>query len=259
MHEMKKYSLLILLPAMLLLSCRKSNNAPSSLPASFTGCHVSTITQTFPGSTSTITSFTYNSDGSVATIKSQSPPDNDIFVKTFIYKPGIIIINTTDNSLPYSRDSLLTDAQNRVTYINHYDYNGSPQPNLIYDIFQYDTSGNIVTASVTYHNYSQISSAVYEWKNGDLQWNTSGSDFYSYNYDTTNYNTASVTTDVGNFLNYGRGILANVHWLSQSYLDSQLVYTYTNSTDSAGKITSIRQADATNTYFTTTNITYDCR
>jgi|GEM_PF-3249117 len=253
---MKKLLAFIFL-SIVCVSCRKEPAASSTTSGSnFTGCRVDSIViPPLSVGDNSIYTFTYNSDGTVASVRSKE--GNDVFVRSYVYKTNCIIVNTTDQGEPYGRDSVVTDAQNRVVYISHYEYNGSPpDDNSVYETYEYDSFGTM--AVVTSHSYSSVSSTVYEWKNGDIQRQTSGTDFYQFEHDTANYITANLPTDIDDLINYGRGILSSKHFLSRSTFDSLDDYTYNNIADASGKLVSIQQIYSGNGFTRTTTIGYEC-
>ena len=242
----------VVFAALLADSCRKKAN-PTPSNAKFTGCRVAQIIENGTATNGTTYSFTYNNDGRVSTIKFQGGGDS--FVKTITYKTNCIIVITKDNGSVSAKDSLLLDAQKRVILIDHYNYNGSPPPNLMYDQYNYDTSGNLVT--IVSHYYSTVSSQNFQWANGDIEWNTGGTDFYTYVYDTSLYNIGNISARFSDLENYGIGIYTPRHLCSMAIMDNSDTTNYTYTRDADGKITSSKRIFPGN-YINTTAITYNC-
>ena len=201
-----------IIPVLLVISCWISSCRKPAKPSPvtntpFTGCRISQIIQHGYDSTTdkSVYRFFYNNDGTVAKIIEPPVDGHDSVAKVFTYKPNCIIVYGTDNSLTYSKDSLLLDDNNRVIFIDHYVYNGSPQPNQLWDKYQYDNAGNMVLQ--TSHNNGMSTTSTFSWKNGDLQWNTSGTDFVDYYYDTALYNIGNIFTKITDFVSYGRTVV----------------------------------------------------
>jgi hypothetical protein len=252
---------MIIFPVLLVLylwtvSCKKTPKPSSVKTSPFTGCRISQIVQFGYDTTTgkTVYQFIYNNDGTVAKIISPPQKGQDSFARVFTYKPNCIIVYATDNSLPYSKDSLLFDDNNRVVFIDHYTYNGSPQPNQVWDKYQYDNLGNMVLQ--TSHSNGASTTATYSWKNGDLQWNTSGTDFVDYYYDTTLYNIGNIFTRITDFVSYGRTVLPpSKHLRSYSIEDGADSVIYTYQLDNTGKVTYLNISISLTPV---TEITYDC-
>ena len=237
-------------------ACHKKGNAIPAL-AKYTGCRVMQIIEPDLDTGSRITyRFTYNDDGTVATVSVRPQPLGDSFLKKITYKTNCIIVFTADNSSPYSKDSLVIDGQNRVTYIDHYSYNGSPSPNEVFDEYLYDANGYL--ENIVYHNYSSISSQTFHWANDDLGWNTSGNDFYTYVYDTGVYNIGNITARTSDLENYGRSIYTPRHLISQAIMDNTDTITCTYTVDTGGSITTLNKQENGYPYTKTTRITYAC-
>ena len=233
-------------------ACRKKvTPAPSN--AKFTGCRIAQIIENGTASSGTTYSFTYNNDGTVSTIKFQSGGDS--FVKTITYKTNCIIVVTKDNGDVSAKDSLVLDAQKRVILIDHYNYNGSPPPNEVYDQYNYDVSGNLV--AIVSHYYTNVSSRNFQWANGDIEWNTGGTDFYTYVYDTSSYNVGNISARFYDLENYGIGIYTPRHLFSMAIMDNSDTTNYTYTRDNEGKVASVKLVYPGN-YINTTAITYNC-
>ena len=241
--------------AVLFSAChKKSNDQPTPVPAKFTGCRISEITQVALDSSSKITyQFSYNDDGTVSKIVSQTYPGTDEMTKTFTYKTGCIIATTTERSSVSEKESIVLGAQDKVVYIDFHNYNGSPPPNEVWDSFSYDNSGYLMSGS--YHNYGSFSSQYFEWKNGDLVWKTFGTDVYTYVYDSGLYNTGNITARINDLESYGRGIYTTKHLPVTAILNSADTLKITYTLDSGGRITYMN--DPTN-LLPNTLITYMC-
>lgn len=231
-------TIIAIIAAILLPGChKKSNNTTSPKAANFTGCRVTQVVEGGSATYSTTYTFSYNDDGTVSTIKLH-PTSGDSYLRTITYKSNRIIVSTTDNSYPYSIDSLLLDTQNRVVYIYHFDFNGG-SPNGVYDQYCYDSSGNLT--AITSHYYSTVSSQNFQWANGDIVWSTSGTDYYTYIYDTSLYKVGNISARISDLENYGRGIYAPHHLYAMAVMDSVDTINYSYTTDSNGNITSIKE------------------
>jgi len=254
-----KHAVLIFACLVLLLSgitaCRKKNNAALA-PAKYTGCRISQITETSPGTNNNLTYvFTYNNDGTVATISTLPIPKSDVFIKSFTYNSNYVIMTTTDNGLAYEIDSLVLDGQNRITYIGHYGNNGSQPSNGVWDSYQYDSLGDMVLR--TNKNYNTLSTETFSWKNGDLVWSTAGTDYYNYIYGADLYNTGNITVRPIDFETYGRAIYTSKHLRTQLVDDYDDTIYYTYILDTGGKLTYVKATEPGN-YIYTTQISYTC-
>jgi hypothetical protein len=187
----------IIVPVLLVLfiaitSCKKRSNPSPASTAHFTGCRVSQITQVGLDTSSTmIYQFYYNDDGTVKRVNNiPNKQLTESYVKDFVYKNGYMLGYTIfygSNSVSYT-DSILIDAQNRITDVFHKD--PSNYYGLDWDNYRYDSQGNMVF--FTYNNGRSISTGNYQWKNGDLVWNTSLTDVVNSFYDPVPYNTGNI-------------------------------------------------------------------
>jgi len=200
-----------------------------------------------------IYTFTYNNDGTVATISTGS--GSNTMVKTFRYNANNIVISLLDGSFVYSKDSLLLDAQSRIIRADHWGDNEAPYPNIVYEQYQYDSLGNLVTS--TSHQYNSINTTIYQWKSGDVTWNTAGTDFYDYVYGTALYNTGNIKAFLTDFENYGRAIYTPTHLATMAIMDNTDTFLYNYALDSGGRVSQLKITEPGN-YTHTTLVSYDC-
>jgi hypothetical protein len=241
-------------------SCRKKSNpspAGNNVSAPFTGCRIAQITD---GSTLTNSTYTYyyNDDGTVSRI--YVLPNTTIgnsFNKYFVYNKNYILVNTIfygENSSS-NTDSLVLDGQNRILYAFH---NGAddqgPFTNQQWENYVYDSLGDMIQENI--HNSSSVSSANYQWKNGDITWFTSGTDYYFYTYDSSTYSLGNISASITDFELYGRGIYNTRHIHTQKVMDNTDTTYYNYSLDLSGKITAVAYTDDGTTG--NVQITYTC-
>lgn len=241
-----------------LSACHKTrHNPPNPVTAPFTGCRIAQISEVFGNTTfdTTVYTFRYNDDGTVANIYYRPKPLGDSMIKTFTYKTNYILINTTDNQSLYSTDSLALDAHDRVIYINHYNNLGALPQYQPWDSYSYDSVGHLVTQED--ENDGTTTYSTFYWKNGDLMWNTSGTDFINYTYDTTLYSTGNITARPIDFETYGRSIYTPLHRVVYSLRDSSIPLYIQYTSDASGKITNVFSTDSSSGFYDT-QITYSC-
>lgn len=260
-------SFIAVLIIMSIISCKKQGNIITAgpgfsqhFPANISGCYISKITIA-GGLYRGIYTFSYNDNGTVSAINGNVDTfASDNYILKFLYFPNAIVVQTIfyNSSSPAYYDSLILDNNNRVTTIYAYGTNGgfTKYPANPSTTYQYDSVGNMVL--VTNYNYSTISTANYYWKNGDLQWNTVGTDQYTYIYDSSLYNTGNIKTGIIDFLKYGRPIFTtrHIHTMAIQNGRDSIGYIYTRDAD--GKIINIKQVEPGN-YISTTQIDYNCK
>ncbi len=166
------------------------------------------------------------------------------------------MVTSYDNGYITGKDSVQPDAQNHIVYIDHIDNYSSPRVNEVYDTYAYDSLGNLV--SQTSYSYNTVSTTTYQWKNGDLQWNTAGTDYYTYQYDSTVYNTGNTKELMTDFEKYGRSIFTPSHLCTAAIMDGAYTTTYNNTLDSGGRLTRLTRTE-TGGYTYTTAISYECK
>ena len=235
---------------------KKSNSSPSQ--AKFTGCRVYQITESSFDTTtlesSVVYTFYYNDDGTVARINTKKGPATADYNDTYItYKKAYLLVSASSGgSVTSEADSIVIDGQGKVTYIFQNQY-GSFQE--VWSYYQYDSLGNLVL--ITSHNYTTVSSQNFQWANGDIMWNTSGTDFLNYVYDASLYNIGNINARIADLENYGRAIYSPKHLHSLAIMDNADTIRYSYTLDSIGKLTYLKETDPGN-YIKTTQITYAC-
>lgn len=242
MNRMKKYLLVFTSFTLIIVqvsSCRKKRSPSPALMAKYTGCRISQIIQTDVDTTQKIVyTFSYNGDGTVSKISCVTGTfAGNNYVKSITYKKGCVLVSQLWGgaaTIPEHTDSIILDGQNRAISVFHNDVSGFN--NQLWDEYRYDSSGNMVL--YTNHNYNTVSTANYYWKNGDLQWNTSGTDLVSYLYDTGLYNIGNISARITDFVNYGRSIYpASRHLHSKAIVNNADTSIYTYTVDGSGKLT----------------------
>jgi hypothetical protein len=109
----------------------------------------------------------------------------------------------------------------------------------------------------TSKDYSTLSSANFQWKNGDIIWNNSGTGLVTNVFDTGIYNIGNITSRIIDFENYGRGIYVSKHLRSQVTIDNTDTVHFAYTLDTGGRLTTLTETDPGN-YVKTTQITYNC-
>jgi len=252
----------VIITAILFSACKKKDNATPNTTSSnskFTGCRISQISEAGFGINGTnVYTFTYNNDGTVATITSH--PDNvDVYVTTVTYNKNYVIAYTTDNGLAYSKDSIALNAQGKVINIDYYSYNGEPPAHEIYDQYSYDSSENLV--AIISYNYNTVSTQNFQWVNGNIEWLSLTTDFYSYVYGTNLYSVGNITARLTDLENYGIATYTFRNLYTMMIMDNTdtFNYAYTLDTlDTSGKLTKAVETESGN-YTHTTEVTYDCQ
>lgn len=255
--------------AILIFACGKKQ-APA--PEKFSGCRVRQIMKLgadTTGNNKLIYTFSYNGDGTVSKIVCVNPATaNDSSFTIFYYKGKYIISYTVfynELSAPASRDSIILDSQNRVSFVDHHDYNGSPPPNVNWEKFTYDVSGQMIYH--TSHYYSQESVDTFLWQDGDIQHFSAdihggwGAIIYDYIYTDTVFSTGNITARIDDYTAYGRPTYFTKHlrrWaLNESSPGTYDTIRYDYSLNATGEVTNIRETDPGNYHFIT-RIYYEC-
>jgi hypothetical protein len=225
-------------------SCTKNGGGldyPAQPKNNFLGCRISQIVKRdLPAVAPSTYNFYYNSDGTVSRIDALNDlqnysSDNNSY-KNIVYGNGYILVNTTwgGSSLPSHTDSLLINGKGQIYKIYHNDVSGFHDQ--VWDSLGYNSLGEMTL--IISHNGANLSTTNYQWKNGDVTWNTAGTDFYTYYYTDTLYNTGNMNILPGDFVNYGTSLFTPRHLPAMAVLDNgrDTVF-YQNSIDASGRLT----------------------
>ena len=255
---MKKYLACLtgsMIAVVCLWGCKKESNAGDH-PAKFTGCRITNILKVEENTKYAVAdSFFYNDDGTVNKIHSVCLTlSNSNSTEYFTYKTGNMLISSKPDDGGASKEmySIDVDLQNRITAIRTSDNSSFDNTWLSY---QYDSSGNMVL--ITNNYYNTISTQNFQWKNGDLQWSTSGTSVITYVYDTGLYNTGNIKSGMSDFMNYGRGIYTSKRLRTKAIIDNKDTINYTYVLDNGGKITNLTIREPDN-FVTRYEIKYSC-
>lgn len=217
--------------------------------------------------------FYYNDDGKVQHIYAYVPasPASSYYYYYqtqshyiyFAYNGNIIQARTVygQQTIPSNIDTVILDAQSRITQIDHNGYYGSYDPQ--WDSYQYTDSGTVWLHNS--NNYGNFFTDTLLWQGGDLVKDTrivEGSydptDIYNYTYFDTLYNTGNISAMPAELEKYGRSVFTSKHLVKQIF-DSRTdsTWTYNYILDTGGKITEITTSVAGN-ISNKTQIAYLC-
>ena len=215
--------------------------------------------------------FYYNDDGTVqrifASVEQRSYSSSSYYQAPsyyiyFAYKGNIVQVRTVYGSqtTASSIDTLMLDAQNRVTSVYHSGYNYNPY-GWQSESYTYDSLGEMHMH--VFSSYSNVSYDSLTWLNGDpvtdsLVVNGGEMDMHYTTYNDSLYSTGNITASMADFEKYGRSITTSKHLTKQLY-DSQTdsTWTYNYVLDAGGKITNIAKIDVGGGV-NSTQITYNC-